>query len=109
MATRRITSQEKTHLDQDEIRSEAPTSNIAPAVPSSVIIKLLGFTAAMIVVPIGSYFVTVNTLFSGNATYAGGLAAFMANVVLISYVIVAFADDKSEREADAKAETKKSR
>jgi hypothetical protein len=34
MATRRITYQEKTHLDQDEIRKEAPTSNIAPAVPS---------------------------------------------------------------------------
>ncbi|KAF7195272.1 Vacuolar ATPase assembly integral membrane protein vma21 [Pseudocercospora fuligena] len=107
MATRRINTSEKTHLDQDETKAEIK-SDISPAVPSSVLYKLLGFTFAMITFPIGSYFLTRHTIFGGNATYAGGLAALVANVVLISYVVVAFKDDQSEREAD-EAEKKKQR
>jgi hypothetical protein len=35
-------------------------------ISSDVIFKLLAFTFAMIVVPIGGYFVTVNTVFKGT-------------------------------------------
>jgi vacuolar ATPase assembly integral membrane protein VMA21 len=33
--------------------------------PRSVIYKLLGFTLAMVAAPIGTYFMTVNTIFKG--------------------------------------------
>ncbi|KAG6040380.1 hypothetical protein E4U41_000701 [Claviceps citrina] len=106
MATRRIISSEKTILDNDLHPEEK--SNIAPAVPKHVIFKLLGFTFAMIVVPIGSYFLTVHSVFKGNASLAGGLAALLANVVLISYVIVAMKEDESGRKGSpAKPDSKK--
>src|SRR5437870_4249074 len=44
--------------------------NLPPTNPNSthrhVILKLLAFTLAMIVMPIGSYYATVNTLFKGK-------------------------------------------
>jgi len=107
MATnRRIVSQEKTHLDQDEIKQQP--SIITPAVPQHVIVKLLLFTFAMLVLPISSYFLTLNTLYSGNSTFAGATAAIIANVVLIGYVIVAMREDAGER-AEAEEKDKKSR
>jgi len=101
MATRRIANSERTVLEKDDHGPEEK-SDIAPAVPKDVIFKLLGFTLAMVVLPIGSYFATVNTVFKGNASYAGGLAAVLANVVLIWYIIVAMNEDQSDRK-----ETKK--
>jgi hypothetical protein len=83
-----------------------------------VIIKLLVFTFAMVTIPIGSYFLAVNTFFKGallihnplhspthcvnadNSTLAGATAAVMANLVLISYVIVAYQEDQSDRVAE---------
>ncbi|KAK4952318.1 vacuolar ATPase assembly integral membrane protein vma21 [Elasticomyces elasticus] len=106
MAQRRLATQEKTSLDQDEIQTTK--SDVTPAVAPATIAKLLFFTFAMVTFPLGSYFLTVNTIFKGNTTYAGGFAAFMANVVLIGYVIVAFQDDKTEQAIDA-ANEKKSR
>ncbi|KAH7257373.1 hypothetical protein BKA59DRAFT_508268 [Fusarium tricinctum] len=93
MTTRRIVATEKTFLDKDDPIDEH--TNTAPAVPAHVIYKLLAFTFAMIVVPIGSYFVTVNTIFS-NSSLAGGLAAVVANVVLVGYIIVAMREDQSD-------------
>lgn len=72
-------------------------SDTTPSVSSSVIRTLLAFTAAMVVFPIGSYFVAVNTIFRGNATFAGGFAALIANVVLVGYVIVAWRDDLADQ------------
>ncbi|KAJ4372256.1 vacuolar ATPase assembly integral membrane protein vma21 [Neocucurbitaria cava] len=106
MTTRRIVSDEKSFLDNDGRGAPEP-SNIAPAVPSSVIWKLMSFTFAMITLPISTYFFTVNFVFSGNATYAGGLAALMANVVLIAYVVMAFKDDQEEQREEAEKEKKK--
>ncbi|PHH67278.1 hypothetical protein CDD81_3047 [Ophiocordyceps australis] len=105
MATRRIVSSEKSlveHHDQSEQKS-----NISPAVPTHVIVKLLAFTFAMIVVPIGSYFLTINSLFKGNSSYAGALAALLANVVLIAYIVVAMNEDTSEKGPSLAAESKK--
>ncbi|KAI4760632.1 hypothetical protein E4T52_07412 [Aureobasidium sp. EXF-3400] len=107
MATnRRIVSQEKTHLDQDEVQQQP--SITTPAVPQHVIVKLLLFTFAMIILPISSYFLTLNTLYSGNSTFAGATAAIIANIVLIGYVIVAMREDAGER-AEAEEKDKKSR
>lgn len=70
MATRRIVASEKTILEKDDVVGSSPAagdkSNITPAVPMDVILKLLGFTFAMIVLPIGTYFVTVDFLFKGR-------------------------------------------
>ena len=41
-------------------------SDTSPAVPADVIYKLLGFTLAMVVLPIGGYFLTVKTVFRGE-------------------------------------------
>jgi hypothetical protein len=83
----------------------------------------------MIVIPIGSYYATVDAIFkgseplrrlsvfrtgsltnlTGNSTYAGGLAAILANVVLIAYVIVAMMEDQGEQKKGVPQEGKKDR
>ncbi|KAF2719931.1 hypothetical protein K431DRAFT_286240 [Polychaeton citri CBS 116435] len=108
MATRRGESQEKAQDGFSSPPSSSTKSDITPAVAPNVIAKLLGFTFAMITFPISSYFLSRDYLFKGNATWAGGFAALVANVVLLSYCVIAFQDDKTERELD-EAERKKTR
>ncbi|KAL8746597.1 MAG: hypothetical protein Q9190_001405 [Brigantiaea leucoxantha] len=111
MTSRRIIASDKDILEKDDHIRSSPAasekSDITPAVPISVILKLLAFTAAMVAGPIGSYFLTVNTIFRGNATLAGATAALVANVVLVVYVIVAMREDQTERRAIEEAAKKK--
>ena len=95
---------------------------------SDVIFKLLGFTLAMVTAPIGMYFLTVKTIFSGelsvplviihlwqllmpektgNSTFAGATAAITANVVLIAYIVVAWREDQGEKAVETKEKEKK--
>lgn len=42
----------------------------------------------------------------GNNTFGGALAAVMANVVLIAYIIMAYADDQAEQAEEAELKKK---
>ncbi|RJE24344.1 hypothetical protein PHISCL_03292 [Aspergillus sclerotialis] len=87
---------------------EKPTdSDVSPAVPTDVIVKLLGFTVAMIVAPISMYFLTIDAIFNGSSTYAGITAAVTANVILGVYIFVAWQEDKGDRAAEQKEKEKK--
>ncbi|KAJ4513604.1 vacuolar ATPase assembly integral membrane protein vma21 [Exophiala dermatitidis] len=98
MATRRnVAAQKAISEAQGGPSTSTQVSDTSPAVPASVIYKLLGFTMAMIFFPIGSYFLSVNLVFGGNATYAGAFAAIMANVVLVAYIIVAMKEDQTDK------------
>jgi len=57
----------------------------------------------MVFAPISTYFLTVNSIFGGNSSYAGGLAALVANVVLAGYIVVAVMEDQGEPEGVKKA------
>ncbi|KAK0556279.1 hypothetical protein OC846_001234 [Tilletia horrida] len=55
--------------------------------------KLAFFTTAIFAAPLSAFFATKDSIFSGNATYAGGLAALIVNLVLVAYVVTAFLED----------------
>lgn len=56
----------------------------------------------MFTLPLLAYFGTRNIIFGGNNTYAGALAAVVANAVLFGYIIVAVAEDAEEEKQGRK-------
>lgn len=98
--------------------SSSKVANQRPAVSRWVIVKLLGFTAAMFALPIATYYYTLNGIFKGmlacinlkrlqnrqtklltdNGTYAAGAAAATANVVALTYIIAAAFEDTKPKD-----------
>lgn len=60
------------------------------------------FTAAMVVLPLTTFFVFQH--FFDNSILSGGSAAVAANAVLIAYIVAAFSEDTS---SEAPVESKK--
>lgn len=69
--------------------------------------KLAFFSIALFVAPITAYYYAKDRFLGGDAVYAGGLAAVVANVVLFGYILVACLEDDGTK-AKAKAAEKKS-
>ena len=84
------------HVPSQSHPSDGP-SNIRPAVATPIIAKLLLCTLLLVTVPLGTFFLSLRTIFRGNNTYAGALAAIMANVVLVGYLLVAVWDDQKDQ------------
>ncbi|KZS97924.1 hypothetical protein SISNIDRAFT_449529 [Sistotremastrum niveocremeum HHB9708] len=82
-------------------------------VSNSVLFSLIFFSGAMALLPISTYFGSLNYIWPGNTTYAALSAVLAANIVLVGYIIIAARDDKSSREesqrAASKLESKKER
>ncbi|KAJ3126879.1 vacuolar ATPase assembly integral membrane protein vma21 [Nowakowskiella sp. JEL0407] len=87
--------------------STAPTS--ANRLDLSILFKLLFFSFLLVVLPIGSYFLSVEYIFNGNSTFAALTAAIMANLVIAAYVVVAFLEDDGSADdlKDVKSSTGK--
>ncbi|KAK6336478.1 vacuolar ATPase assembly integral membrane protein vma21 [Orbilia brochopaga] len=104
MATRRVKSTEKPSDDAAPaapvlpkgMQAEKMRANPGPAIPAEVLVKLFGFTAAMLIAPIGCYYLSTNVLFPGSTVTGASIAAVVANVVLIAFVVVAMREDDGE-------------
>lgn len=67
-------------------------TNAVSLIPIDVQRKLVFFSVLLFVLPIGSYFASFSYLFNGNTTLSALTAALVANLVLFSFVIVAFTE-----------------
>ncbi|EPQ26621.1 uncharacterized protein PFL1_05942 [Pseudozyma flocculosa PF-1] len=71
-----------------------------------VYIKFLVFSITLFVAPLSAFFLAKDRWLDGNATYAGGLAAIVVNIVLVAYIVSAFLEDKDDAAPSRTATTK---
>ncbi|TPX55660.1 hypothetical protein PhCBS80983_g05145 [Powellomyces hirtus] len=72
-----------------------------PVIPGAVLAKLILFSVLLFVLPIGTYFATLDRLFGGNPNYSAIAAVVVANLVVVAYVVVAFLEDQGDPAAEA--------
>ncbi|KAI0091922.1 hypothetical protein BDY19DRAFT_1084272 [Irpex rosettiformis] len=77
---------------------------------SGALAKLLVFSIALGVAPLGSYYLSLAYLWKGNSTYAAITAVALANIVLVAFIVMSVIEEKRGTTATAKqrpTETKK--
>ncbi|KAJ1308723.1 hypothetical protein OPQ81_004414 [Rhizoctonia solani] len=94
-------------MSRNVAAESAPAKAIENAADSAVLFKLSGFSIALAVVPLSSYFLSMKYLWSGNSTYAALTAIVSANVVLIAYILLSISDDRASGSSVPKKESKK--
>lgn len=62
----------------------------------------------MVLGPLSAFFLA-QAAFEGNAIWSGGIAALVANIVLICYIVVAFTEDTGEKKTEKAEQSKKDR
>ncbi|EJD48578.1 hypothetical protein AURDEDRAFT_162535 [Auricularia subglabra TFB-10046 SS5] len=77
----------------------APAQVAKQAEAGGALTKLLVFSVALAVVPVGSYFLSINYVYNGNATYAAITAVVAANLVFAAFIVAAVSEDRAERNA----------
>lgn len=70
-------------------------------------VKLIAFSVALGALPLTSYYASLKYLWPENTVYAAILAVVAANIVLVSYIIVAALEDRKAIPASKPEETKK--
>ncbi|KAI0693782.1 hypothetical protein BC835DRAFT_1352016 [Cytidiella melzeri] len=73
---------------------------------SGALAKLLVFSIALGVAPLGSYYLSLNYAWNGNATFAAITAVALANVVLVTFIIMSVIEEKHGAGVSAKAQQK---
>ncbi|ODN76191.1 hypothetical protein L202_06112 [Cryptococcus amylolentus CBS 6039] len=70
-----------------------PVSRAPETVHPAVLGKLITFAVLMAVVPIGTYFGSLNYIWEGSTTFSAISAIVAANLILVGYVVLAFKED----------------
>ncbi|PAV21193.1 VMA21 domain-containing [Pyrrhoderma noxium] len=94
--------------------SQAASAKLADnAAQGGTLIKLILFAVSLAVVPLSTYFGTLNNVWKGDSTFAAISAVFAANFVLVAYIVQSVYEDKergnvkSEENKDGETHKKK--
>ncbi|ORY05250.1 hypothetical protein K493DRAFT_404435 [Basidiobolus meristosporus CBS 931.73] len=91
----------------DSQPKEVKAPENSQAVPKRLVIKILFFTAVILFGPSSEILQLSYGIhsFLGNKVYAAGLAAVMANIGVVVYLVAAFAEDSAPQEESKEKES----
>ncbi|KIY67435.1 hypothetical protein CYLTODRAFT_397131 [Cylindrobasidium torrendii FP15055 ss-10] len=87
------------------MEQSAPALLANQAASGGTLVKLVVFSVSLGVLPLSSYFISLNYIWDGNATFAAITAIVAANAVLVSYIVSSVYEDGSSSKKPAASAT----